>query len=137
MKRPQDMPTVQRVACEDGFAEMTSYALYPGLTLQFNEISCACLPEEAADTDMLEMNYCLEGAYECELQPGCAVSLKADGFAVSMLGAEHLTSCFPTGRYRGISLLLDADVVLDVLDARYLLRDVLRPPLGVTGVHRP
>lgn len=109
MKRPQDMPTVQRVACEDGFAEMTSYALYPGLTLQFNEISCACLPEEAADTDMLEMNYCLEGAYECELQPGCAVSLKADGFAVSMLGAEHLTSCFPTGRYRGISLLLDAE----------------------------
>ena len=48
MKRPQDMPTVQRVACEDGFA-------------------------------------------------------------VSMLGAEHLTSCFPTGRYRGISLLLDAE----------------------------
>ena len=48
MKRPQDMPMVQRVACEDGFA-------------------------------------------------------------VSMLRAEHLTSCFPTERYRGISLLLDAE----------------------------
>ena len=118
--RHEEAPQKWRMSCPDGYAEMTRYALYPGVALQFNEIHCVYVEEQEEDADeALEINYCLEGRYECELQPGCMVSLAEDGVALSPLGAKHLTSIFPTGHYRGVSLLLTPALAQAALDGPF------------------
>ena len=60
----------------------------------------------------------------------------AGGCALVARGRSRRAGCRRASTRRSSRLLLDTDVVLDVLDARDPLRDVLRPPLSVTIVDR-
>lgn len=117
--RRQREETVYQMTCDDGFAKITDYALFPGINLQFNEIHCEHLPGEEEGTRLFEINYCLEGLFECAFSAGGSAVLREGGFAACCPNCAKADSRFPLRRYRGISVTLDLEKAQRHMDRRY------------------
>ncbi|MCI6376548.1 MAG: AraC family transcriptional regulator [Clostridiales bacterium] len=104
---------------DGGRGQIEDYGLYPGVSLQFNDIRCERLPLEEGVSSLLEMNYCAAGRYECEFRQGSCVRLQEGGFCACLRCACKVSSCFPTGRYRGISIMLDVKQAQRFMDGHY------------------
>lgn len=111
--------TVYKVRGEGGEGEVINYELYPGVSLQFNDIRCRHIGECGASLPLLEINYCAEGRFECELYPSCYVRLEEGDFSANWLCCRKISSSFPTGSYQGISMMLDAETAQRYMDARH------------------
>lgn len=99
--------TIYRIDCDAGTGIITDYRLFPGISLQFNEIHGDTLPEQPCDAPLLELNYCEKGQYECEFCRGGCACLREGGFSVSSQNERKVRSHFPLGTYEGISVLID------------------------------
>ena len=110
---------VYRFDCADGYAQIADYALFPGISLQFNEIRCEHLEGEECGAPLFEINYCIEGLFECAFAAGGSAVLREGGFAACCPNCAKADSRFPLGRYRGISVLLDLERAQQYLDSRY------------------
>lgn len=89
---------------------MTRYPILPGIELLYNDIHMTIvhtcqnkLPYE----DIMGINHCREGRFECEFFDGSAVYLGAGDLAVNMLAHTTRDSWFPLSNYHGISVLVD------------------------------
>ena len=98
-----------RINSGSGCAQFKTCELFPGVTLQFNDISGETLPGEERGIPLFEMNYCAEGSYECVFAYGGCAELHEGGFAACCPNCPKEEARFPLGRYRGITLLLDLE----------------------------
>lgn len=110
--------TVYKLRGDDGDGQVIDYALYPGVSMQFNDIRCRHIGAESMSLPLLEMNYCSEGRFECELTPGGCVRLREGDFAACRV-CRKASSCFPTGSYRGVSLMLDTEAAQSYMDGHH------------------
>lgn len=100
--------TACRIRTEDGWGDVTHYDLFPGISLQFNEIHGNPIWEEPTHLSFLELNYCLSGRYECAFGQGVVARVREDDFAACPISRRKVEARFPLGYYRGISLAVDA-----------------------------
>lgn len=103
----QGEKVVYRIDCDTGMGIITDYRLFPGISLQFNEICGSALPEQPCKAPLLELNYCEKGQYECEFSRGGCACLREGGFAASSQNERKIRSHFPLETYVGISVLID------------------------------
>lgn len=117
-----DQCVVFRIKCETGNVTMTSYNVFPGIDLVYDDVHTQrCLMDAKRLKNVIEINHCREGRIECEwdneffyLSPGdLSISSKYE------VGHE---SYFPNKHYHGITILIDADKAPDCLSC--LLDDV-------------
>lgn len=100
--------TVYRIAYDDGFGEMTTYRVFPGIDLLYNDFATqSCYQNMQPVPGLLEINHCRAGRFECEFTRNRFVYMGEGDMAVNLLTNQALSSSFPLGVYRGIALMVE------------------------------
>ncbi len=102
--------SVFKMENETGEGIMTWYPVLPGIELLYNDIHMTIAHAEqnkAICEDVMEINHCREGRFECEFSDGGAVYLGVGDLAVNMLTHPTRDSWFPLSHYHGISVIVD------------------------------
>lgn len=119
-----DHCTVYTIATAEGAGTMTSYPVFPGIILTYNDFHTTQCPRHrnfAADT--LEINHCREGRFECAFNNGLNTYLGAGDLAVNPLAGNRIaTANFPLNHYHGISVLIDLAVAAPIISS--VLQDI-------------
>ncbi|MDQ7091991.1 AraC family transcriptional regulator, partial [Desulfosporosinus sp. PR] len=126
--------SVYRMAIDGGDGTMTSYQVFPGVELIYNDFHMgSCFHNKRPCRDIMEINHCRQGRFECEFKDGSCVYLEEGDLSVNMLSNMTKHSCFPLERYHGVSVVVDLEeasrsisgVLSDVSIDLYGLRDKL------------
>ena len=101
-----------RIANESGEGRVTIETVFPGVELCYNDMHLAwCNQEQSAAQNVIEINHCRVGRYECSFGENSCCYLAAGDFAVSAGTRKKSASCFPLRHYHGITILLDLDAL--------------------------
>ena len=89
---------------------MTICPLFLGAELYYNDMHLAFFEEKPAPArNVIEINHCRVGRYECSFGENSCCYLAAGDFAVCAAARKKSSSCFPLRHYHGITILLDLD----------------------------
>ena len=100
------------VSNESGEGNVTIERLFPGIELCYNDMHLAwCNPDQPQEKNVIEINHCRVGRYECSFGENSCCYLAAGDFAVSAGTRKKSASCFPLRHYHGITILLDLDAL--------------------------
>ncbi len=102
--------TVFKMENETGVGTMTQCPVLPGIELLYNDIHMTVAHAGQNKTiceDVMEINHCREGRFECEFTDGGTVYLGAGDLAANMLNHPPRGSWFPLSHYHGISVVVD------------------------------
>ena len=99
---------------------MRCFQIAPGIQITYNDLSMdSCFRPIRFEKDFLQINHCLEGCYECELDGGAVSFLGKVTFA--WITSPKINRCssvpgFPLKKYRGITVLLEMETAQQTLD---------------------
>lgn len=87
---------------------LKTYALFDGIQLCFLDFDTEeTLPSQRFNSDIIQINHCREGRYECEFPNHTVSFLPAGCFAVAGTAYLPVSLSFPLKRYVGVSLVID------------------------------
>lgn len=94
-----------------------SYSIYPGVKITLLDIHMYHYDKEiASGGNVIEINHCYQGRYECEFEGDCFYYMGEGNLFVSRLSATKIHQGFPIGYYAGMNILID----LDQCDQRFI-----------------
>ncbi|MBE6997252.1 MAG: helix-turn-helix transcriptional regulator [Ruminococcaceae bacterium] len=97
-----------RIENETGSGIIASCVVSPGLQVVMNDLTMlSCCNTVARNKDIIELNYCMDGRYECSTLGRYSFSVTSGDFSVGYAGRKEASGGFPTGHYRGINVFLD------------------------------
>ena len=95
-----------------GSGSMTICPLFSGAELYYNDMHLVSFDEAPAPArNVIEINHCRVGRYECSFGENSCCYLAAGDFAVCAATRKKSSSCFPLRHYHGITILLDLDAI--------------------------
>lgn len=98
-----------------GINRMEVYETFPGIQLIYKDFSTNyCNYELDVSGKLLEINYCHEGREECQWICGHYLYLGAGDLSITQMENNSPPLCFPTKFYRGISIILDLDILKEI-----------------------
>ena len=113
-------PEIQKIVSEDGCSiyrmknvtgegVITRYEILPGIELFYNDfhMSDGQNQNKLPHSDVLEINHCREGRFECEFANGDYQYVGAGDLAINRLTNETTSTYFPLSHYHGISITID------------------------------
>jgi len=104
-----DEGAVYRQKSEAGEIIMTSYSVFPGIELVYNDVRLrGSIVEEEKPDSVFEINHCREGRIECSFKDDFCYLTPGDLSIAYKSNMGH-GSYFPLGRYYGITILMDCD----------------------------
>lgn len=116
--------------------QMIIYHVFNGLDLTYNKFNTFKCPEPSENTEneIIEINYCKRGVYECVVEKERNLYLTEGDMAANMNTIKRKISNMPTGCYEGISFLIDVDklnkhipsMFLEIIDNMKHLKEVLK-----------
>ena len=75
---------------ESGEGTMRRFEIAPGIQITYNDLKMdSCFHPIRFEKDFLQINHCLEGCYECELEGG-SVSFLGEGDLCVEIGRAHV-----------------------------------------------
>ena len=104
--------TVHTVKTPNGMCYVTSYRIFPGVNVMFNDIHTDTLASPVTSAlpnnniKQYELNHCREGAFESILKDGIKVNMAAGDFAINPLENCSQHSHFPIRHYHGITVYI-------------------------------
>ena len=105
---------------ESGEGTMRRFEVAPGIQITYNDLKMdSCFRPIRFEKDFLQINHCLEGCYECELEGGSVSFLGEGNLCVDYLSKDRqvfLGSRIPLKKYRGITVLLEMETAQQTLD---------------------
>ena len=105
---------------ESGEGTMRRFEVAPGIQITYNDLKMdSCFRPIRFEKDFLQINHCLEGCYECELEGGSVSFLGEGDLCVDYLSKDKqvfLGSRIPLKKYRGITVLLEMETAQQTLD---------------------
>ncbi|SHN58818.1 helix-turn-helix domain-containing protein [Desulfitobacterium chlororespirans] len=100
-----------------GEGMITRYQVFPGIELLYNDFHMGeCEQNKLPCRDMMEINHCWEGRFECEFPNGSCTYLGQGDLAVNMLTNRTTASFFPLAHYHGISVVIDLAGASETID---------------------
>ncbi|MDD3192756.1 MAG: AraC family transcriptional regulator [Oscillospiraceae bacterium] len=100
---------VYRITESDGDVVMSSYRVFEGIHLVYNDVhTAACNIERGKIGDILEINHCREGRIECSFKDEY-LYLEPGDMSISNKHAAGHDSFFPTSHYHGITIMIDVE----------------------------
>lgn len=112
--------TVLHEGNESGEGTMRRFEVAPGIQITYNDLKMdSCFRPIRFEKDFLQINHCLEGCYECELEGGSVSFLGEGDLCVDYLSKDKqvfLGSRIPLKKYRGITVLLEMETAQQTLD---------------------
>lgn len=101
---------VSKYAGTDGRFRLTSYKVFPGIELVYNDIHLYRHDFPAGDGNaLLEIHHCRSGRMECQIGKDFFYLAPGD-LSVSLSDGALSHSSFPTGSYEGVTISIDGDV---------------------------
>lgn len=101
---------------ETGVGMVTVYNVFSGVKAAFNDIHMGyCNKEQQGIKNMIEINHCMEGRYECSAGEKHCFYMSHGDVAVKAANLNLENSCFPTSHYHGISIFIETDKLSDEL----------------------
>lgn len=101
---------VYRHADETGDIVMTSYRVFPGITLTYNDVHMqACAAENSKRDTVFEINHCREGRIEYECRDAFCYLTPGD-LSVGCKAGMGQGAYFPLRHYYGITIAVDVAV---------------------------
>ncbi|MDD3361772.1 MAG: AraC family transcriptional regulator [Hespellia sp.] len=113
-------PEVQKIVSEDGCSiykmknstgegVITRYEILPGMELFYNDfhMSDGQNQNKLPHPEVLEINHCREGRFECAFSNGDCQYVGAGDLAINRLTNETASTYFPLSHYHGISITID------------------------------
>jgi AraC-like DNA-binding protein len=125
---------VYKMISDGGDGIMTTYQVYPGIELIYTDFHMGnCFHNKRPCQDIMEINHCREGRFECDFKDGSCVYLGEGDLSVNMLNNCTKNSCFPLEHYHGVSVVIDmaeaaqtiSSVLSDISIDLYELQDKL------------
>lgn len=112
---------IYRLTNNSGKGKISCYDVCEGIQLTYNQLEMgSCFQKISPEPDLMLINHCLEGCYECEFQDGTVSFMGEGDLCVSDLGGQAFAnSRLPTNKYIGISILLDLHTAQTSLDALF------------------
>lgn len=105
---------------ESGEGTMQCFEVAPGIQSTYNDLKMdSCFRPVRFEKDFLQINHCLEGCYEFELEGGAVSFLGEGDLCVDFLYKDKqvfLSSRIPLKKYRGITVLLEMETAQRTLD---------------------
>lgn len=105
---------------ETGEGTMRCFEIAPGIQITYNDLNMdSCFQPIRFEKNFLQINHCLEGCYECELESGTVSFLGEGDLCVDYLSKDKqvfLGSRIPLKKYRGITVLLEMETAQCTLD---------------------
>jgi AraC-like DNA-binding protein len=115
---------VYRLTDKTGEAFMTSYTVFPGIELIYNDVHLQHFRVDATPPEnMFEINHCHEGRVECEVKSGEYLYVSKGDLAINLKANTSPQSNFPLSHYHGITISIDMDKTNDNISC--LLEDVI------------
>lgn len=93
---------------ETGRGKVISCTVFPGIQAVYNCLNLPhCGRRVPKSEDIIEINYCIEGRYECEVNKQyCFYAVPGD-LSVGSVGRREAAGSFPTGHFAGLTLFID------------------------------
>lgn len=127
--------TVYEMKNDEGTGSITSYQVFPGIQLTYNDFHMGKCPHHSfLHKEIVEINHCREGRFECEFINGMYTYLSEGDLAVNtIVNNQVIDATFPLEHYHGVSIFIDleeaatmvSDVLTDISIDLYALRDKL------------
>jgi len=121
-------PEVQKTAREDGCSVykmqnetgegvITRYEILPGIELFYNDFHMKDGQNEnkLPHPDVLEINHCREGRFECVFSNGDYQYVGAGDLSINRLTNETTSTTFPLSHYHGISITIDLNEAVNTM----------------------
>lgn len=116
----KNIQTVLHEGNKSGEGTMRRFDVAPGIQITYNDLKMdSCFRPIRFEKDFLQINHCLEGCYECELEGGSVSFLGEGDLCVDYLSKDKqvfLGSRIPLKKYRGITVLLEMEIAQQTLD---------------------
>lgn len=110
VKETEDCGVIYKTKYSGGEGIMTSYEVFPGVELIYNDFHMEdCFHNKKPFKDIMEINHCRQGRFECEFINGDYVYMEEGDLAVNMLSNRTAKACFPLEHYHGISIVIDIE----------------------------
>lgn len=105
--------TVYDLSNETGCGHVAVYNVFTGIELYYNDMHLSyCNQEQGAARDVIEINHCAVGRYECSFgENGCCYMSPGD-LSIGSALRKKSHSCFPLSHYHGITVLIDLPALL-------------------------
>lgn len=112
-----DECTVYKMENHTGEGVITRYPVFHGIELLYNDIhmSDGVNQNKLPCKDVMEINHCREGRFECEFSGSTAAYLGVGDLAINMLSNTTSRTWFPLSHYHGISIVADLPVAMNTL----------------------
>lgn len=120
-KSKHDACTVYRLKDAHGAGEMVCYDIARGIQISYNNLSMAsCFQPITPAKEFLQINHCLEGCYEFELENSTVSFLGEGDLCVNDLSKlAFIGSRFPMKKYRGLTVLFDIKMAQQTLESDF------------------
>ena len=93
---------------------MDVFTIFPGIELIYNDFSMVyCDSSLKTESELLEINYCYQGREECQWLCGDYLYLGKGDLCITRMEDGTPGLYFPTGRYLGITIVLDLGILKD------------------------
>lgn len=103
---------VYTLANETGTGKITAYQVLDGIELYYNDMHMAyCKQNETADKNVIEINHCRVGRYECSFGENSLCYAAAGDLSISAAKKKKSFSAFPLNHYHGITIVITLDEI--------------------------
>ena len=105
----KDNSTIYKMNNETGEGIITQYTILPGIELFYNDfhMSNGQNQNKLPHADVLELNHCKEGRFECRFTNGNYQYIGSGDLAINRLTNQTVSTSFPLSHYHGISITID------------------------------
>lgn len=109
IKKTKDK-VIYKVKCLDGEGEIICHHVFPGIDIIYNNFNTFyCFEPENISRDIIEINHCRKGRFECKVENDSYLYLGEGDLEVNSCQIQRETSGFPLGYYEGIEVLIDIE----------------------------
>lgn len=104
---------VYKLSNETGTGRITAYQVFTGIELYYNDMHMAyCNQNQATAKNMIEINHCCIGRYECNFGENGCCYMAAGDLSIGSVMKKKSFSAFPLSHYHGITIIVDLDELL-------------------------
>lgn len=92
--------------------KVMSCSILPGVQMIYNDLNVPHCGRHVIPSDnVVEINYCFEGRYECSVNDRYCFYVGPRDFSVGTVGRSESHGGFPTRRFRGVSLFVELETL--------------------------
>lgn len=109
LKELEDIDRFTRYRIEEnGHGDVISCTVFPGIQAVYNDLDLYhCSRIVPWTEDVLEINYCIGGRYECEVSSQYCFYAVSGDLSIGNAGRREAAGSFPMGHFSGLTLFIE------------------------------